>query len=129
MKPWFDYVASMKGRIGRAHYWLLIASACVLVFFAATLGSLNLGNQPIQWLAYAILLSSCVPIASATIRRLRDLGLGVWHIVLFIAVTGLLQLLAFLATRYSTPLALLSGMLSVAAVLILGSLKGRGSNQ
>jgi uncharacterized membrane protein YhaH (DUF805 family) len=124
MTPFLDYFVSMKGGIGRAHYWVLMACACVLVFLAATLGSLNVDNQPIQWLAYVVLLSSCIPMASASIRRLRDLDLGVWHIVLFFAVTGLLQLLAFLLARYSIALAIISGLLSVAAVLILGILKG-----
>jgi uncharacterized membrane protein YhaH (DUF805 family) len=111
------------GRIGRAHYWVLLFSGCVLVFLAATLGSLNLDNRPIQWVAYAILLASCIPITSAAIRRLHDLNLSGWHIFAFMTVTGLLQIFAFILATYSTTLGIILGALTVGAFVLLGILR------
>src|SRR5437762_2753064 len=86
--------AGLKGHIGRLHYWLLLVTAVLIVFVAATLGSLNLQSQPIQWLSYGILLSSGWPVLSATIRRLRDAALSPWYVLLLIAIPMALQLTA-----------------------------------
>ena len=66
-----QWLGMLNGRIGRSHYWLLLLVSIVIVLIAATMGSLNPHNRPIQWLSYGILLSSGWPVFSATTRRLR----------------------------------------------------------
>jgi uncharacterized membrane protein YhaH (DUF805 family) len=114
----------MTGRIGRTRYWLLLLCAVVLVLLAATLGSLNLDNRPVQWLAYAILLASGIPVLSATVRRLHDINLGWWHVLIFMAVTGVLQVLAIVMARYSITLGIVSAVLTAVTFIALGSIKG-----
>jgi hypothetical protein len=89
-----QYLFSPNGRIGRVHYWILVVAGLAIVLVAATIGSLNLNNEPMQWLSYAILLSSSLPILSATIRRLHDLNISAVYIVLFMITTGLMQLVS-----------------------------------
>jgi uncharacterized membrane protein YhaH (DUF805 family) len=88
----------LKGRIGRLHYWLLLVLSVVIVLVAATIGSLNLQNRPIQWLSYAILLSSGWPVLSATTRRLRDADLSPWYGLLLVAVPTALQVCGLVVT-------------------------------
>lgn len=84
-------LVGLKGRIGRLHYWLLLLGAVVIVLVAATIGSLNLQNRPVQWLSYGIFLSSGWPVFSATTRRLRGADLSPWYGLLLIAVPTALQ--------------------------------------
>jgi uncharacterized membrane protein YhaH (DUF805 family) len=87
----FRSVFSLHGSIGRVPYWGLIGLGFLIVFIAAVIGSLTRDNQPMQWFCYVVLLSSSWPILSATVRRLRDIGLGNGSIILFMAITGALQ--------------------------------------
>lgn len=121
---YFCYLGSLQGRIGRLHFWLLLLAGAALVFLAVTLGSLNLGNEPVQWLAYALLLASCAPVASATFRRLHDIGVGSRQTVVFFVAATILQAAAFLLSKWSPAIAIGATGLSVAMFLALGMIKG-----
>jgi uncharacterized membrane protein YhaH (DUF805 family) len=120
------YLFSLNGRIDRVHYWILVVAGLAIVLVAATIGSLNLNNEPIQWLSYAILLSSSLPILSATIRRLHDLNISAVYIMLFMIITGLMQLVSVLGGRLSPIIGAACAALSVMAFVALGVIPGRG---
>lgn len=115
----------LGGRIGRLHYWLLLLVAVVVVFVAATVGSLYLQNRPIQWLSYSILLSSGWPVLSATTRRLRDADLSPWYALLLVAVPTILQILALLFASEAFALGIASAAVTVAGFIALGAVPGK----
>jgi uncharacterized membrane protein YhaH (DUF805 family) len=120
------YLFSLSGRIGRVHYWILVVAGLAIVLVAATIGQLNLNNELIQWLSYAILLSSSLPILSATIRRLHDLNISAGYIMLFMIITGLMQLVSVLGGRLSPIIGTACAALSVMAFVALGVIPGTG---
>jgi uncharacterized membrane protein YhaH (DUF805 family) len=120
------YLFSLNGRIGRVHFWILVVAGIAIVLVAAIVGSLNLNNEPIQWLSYAILLSSSLPILSATIRRLHDLNISAVYIMLFMIITGLMQLVSVLGGRLSSIIGTACASLSVMAFVALGVIPGTG---
>ena len=120
------YLFSLNGRIDRLHYWILVVAGLAVVLVAATIGSLNLNNEPMQWLSYAVLLSSSFPILSATIRRLHDLNISAVHIMLFMIITGLMQIVSVLGGRFSPIIGTACAALSVMAVVALGVIPGTG---
>jgi uncharacterized membrane protein YhaH (DUF805 family) len=120
------YLFSLNGRIGRAHYWILVVAGIAIILVAATIGSLNLNNEPMQWLAYAILLSSSLPILSATIRRLHDLNISAVYIMLFMIITALMQLVSVLGGRLSPIIGTACAALSGLAFVTLGLIPGTG---
>jgi uncharacterized membrane protein YhaH (DUF805 family) len=115
----------LQGRIGRLHYWLLLVVAVLIVFAAATLGSLNLQRQPIQWLSYGILLSSGWPVLSATTRRLRDVALSPWYVVLLIAIPMALQLAALVLSSAALELGIASAAATILGFIALGLVPSR----
>ena len=120
------YLFSLNGRIDRLHYWILVVAGLAVVLVAATIGSLNLNNEPIQWLSYAILLSSFLPIVSATIRRLHDLNISAVYIMIFMVITGLMQLVSVLGGRLSPTIGTACAALSVMVFVALGVIPGAG---
>lgn len=120
------YLFSLNGRIGRVHYWILAGVGLAIVLVAATIGSLNLNNKPMQWLSYAILLSSSLPILSATIRRLHDLNISAVYIMLFMIIAGLMQLVSVLGGRISPIIGTACAACSVMAFVALGVIPGTG---
>jgi uncharacterized membrane protein YhaH (DUF805 family) len=117
--------AGLNGRVGRLHYWLLLAAAVLIVFVAATLGSLNLESQPIQWLSYGILLSSGWPVLSATTRRLRDAALSHWYLLLLVAIPLALQLTALVFSSAELVLDIASAAVTILGFIALGLVPGR----
>jgi uncharacterized membrane protein YhaH (DUF805 family) len=115
----------LKGRIGRLHYWLLLVLSVVIVLVAATIGSLNLQNRPIQWLSYGILLSSGWPVFSATTRRLRDADLSPWYGLLLIAVPTALQVCGLVVPWGAPAFGIASTATAVVGFIALGILRGR----
>jgi uncharacterized membrane protein YhaH (DUF805 family) len=114
-------LVGLKGRIGRLHYWLLLLVAIIVVFFvAATVGSLNSESEPIQWLAYGILLSSGWPVWSATTRRLRDAGLSPWYGLLPIAIPSVIQGSALLFPSAAFLMGIVAPAVTVAGFIFLG---------
>lgn len=121
--------ASFRGRIGRAHFWLLVIVSAVIVVLAAIIGSTNLGSALVQWFAYTLLIISCVPVASATFRRLHDINLSRVQIIAFLIVSGLLQILAFLAAKWSPTLGAIATLVLGTVFVALGVVRGTsGSN-
>jgi uncharacterized membrane protein YhaH (DUF805 family) len=117
--------AGLKGCVGRLHYWLFLVVAVLIVFVAATLGSLNLQNQPIQWLSYGILLSSGWPVLSATTRRLRDAALSPWYVLLLIAIPLALQLTALVFSSAELVLDIASAAATMLGFIALGVVPSR----
>jgi len=118
------YLFSFRGRIRRVHYWFLVVASLAIVIVAAAIGSLTLKNEPMQWLSYAILLSSSLPILSATIRRLHDLNFSAGYIMLFMIITGLLQVVSVLGGHLSPILGTSCAIVSVTAFVALGVIPG-----
>ena len=118
-------LVGLKGRIGRLHYWLLLVLSVGIILVAATIGSLNLQNRPIQWLSYGILLSSGWPVLSATTRRLRDADLSPWYGLLLIAVPTALQVCGLVVTWGASVFGIASTATAVVGFIALGILRGR----
>jgi uncharacterized membrane protein YhaH (DUF805 family) len=118
------HLFSLSGRIGRVRYWALVLAGLAAVIVAATIGSLTLNYEPMQWLSYAILLSSSIPILSATIRRLHDLNISAVYIMFFMIITGLLPILSGLGGPLSPILRTVCGILSAIAFVALGVIPG-----
>jgi uncharacterized membrane protein YhaH (DUF805 family) len=114
----------LNRRIGRLHYWALLLVAVIIVFLAATVGSLNLQSQPVQWLSYGILISSGWPVLSATKRRLHDADLSWWYAVLFIALPIALQLSTLLFSSLVFEMDIASAILTIAGFALLGLIPG-----
>jgi uncharacterized membrane protein YhaH (DUF805 family) len=117
--------AGLKGRVGQLHYWLLLVVAVLIVFVAATLGSLNLQSQLIQWLSYGILLSSGWPVLSATTRRLRDAALSPWYALLLIAIPMALQLTALVLSSAAFVLGIASAAATILGFIAWGLVPSR----
>ena len=122
--PAICFLSTAVSAVG--HYWILVVAGLAIVLVAATIGSLNLNNEPMQWLSYAVLLSSSFPILSATIRRLHDLNISAVYIMLFMIITGLMQLVSVLGGRFSPIIGTACAALSVMAVVALGVIPGTG---
>lgn len=123
---WYvNYVASLSGSIGRTHFWILLFVAASLIMVAATVGSLNVGNEPIQLVAYAILIFSCVPVASAVIRRLHDIGFVGRRAWIVIFATCLLQCAAFILAKWSPLIATITCVISTGSLVVLGFVPGK----
>ena len=120
MRDILERVFGLSGRIGRLHYWLLLLLAVLIVFVAATLGSLNLQSQPIQWLSYGLLLTSGWPVISATTRRLRDADLSPWYGLLLIAVPTAIQLGVFVFASAALILEVAAVTATVVGFVVLG---------
>ena len=118
------YFASFRGRMGRGHFWLLVLAGTAMAVLAATIGSLNMGNEPVQWLAYVLLLASCGALASATFRRLHDLNFTSLQTGVFLVASGVLQTLALVLSRYSPTLGVIAVGVSIALFVALGAIKG-----
>lgn len=108
-----QWLGMLDGRIGRLHYWLLLLASIAIVFVAATMGSLNPHNRPIQWLSYGILLSSGWPVLSATTRRLRDADLSFWYGLLLIAVPTAFQIAALVFASKALVFGVASALTSI----------------
>jgi uncharacterized membrane protein YhaH (DUF805 family) len=117
-------VFSLQGKIGRVPYWGLIGLSLVMVFIAAAIGSLTRDNQPMQWFCYAVLLSSSLPILSATVRRMHDIGLDTRSILLFMAITGAVQVIGVLTSTAYPVVGTLATALSGMALVGLGLMPG-----
>jgi hypothetical protein len=91
----------------------------------ATVGSLNLENEPIQWLAYGILLSSGWPVWSATTRRLRDTGLNPWYGLLLIAIPSAIQIGALLFSSAALVMGITAAAITIGGVIFLGVLPSK----
>jgi uncharacterized membrane protein YhaH (DUF805 family) len=87
--------ADFRTRTRRREYWWLVAYA-FLAFGAADIAG-GLFGLPLASVAAALL---AVPVAAATVRRLRDAGRSPWWpLVLLVPLVGPFALAALLAAR------------------------------
>jgi uncharacterized membrane protein YhaH (DUF805 family) len=131
---------SFRGRAGRAGFWLVSLTWGVLglvfdsIWSATGAAEVQVGRDHFVDVAFAlpmlVMLVSCVAIG---VKRLHDRNKGAWWILLFYVAPPVLQAVAPLYDLESAVmvwLMVLSGALSVWALIELGCLRGtRGLNR
>jgi len=92
------HYATFTGRTGRREYWMFVLASLLILIVLSGVDSLIAVTEP-PWLGAVTLLyvlAMCVPVASATVRRLHDTGrTGWWLLVVLVPVVGSIILVAF----------------------------------
>lgn len=90
--------ATFTGRASRREYWMFVLASLLILVVLSGVDTLIAVTEP-PWLgAFTLLyvLGMCVPVASATVRRLHDTGrAGWWLLVALVPLVGSIILLVF----------------------------------
>lgn len=76
---------NFTGRTTRREYWIFLLWFAVLFLLLSIAGLVALqffGNETLFLIAAALLVSSAIPVVTASVRRMRDTGTSWWHCII-----------------------------------------------